>query len=199
MGTSAYLRTRADQPTPGSTTTSNPSAPAICRQEPCQTIAATTLADSRIELVVDANGTGARLKIGADRVVESRLPGRRAVLGPKSLSCVASALSACLIKGSLANGVDSGTIGEVIVSRSGKWSTTSPIYYTTTEHQSLVNVTGDGAPELVAVQRGNSGYYLQAFSLDGSDLGCTPTVPKLDRLPGWPEPKPDQHQLKTCP
>lgn len=168
----------------------------MCRVEPCKVVAAATLADTRIELVVDAGGQGARLKIGADRVVESRLPGRGAVLGEKSLKCVVATLSACLIKGSLADGPDSGTVGEVVVSRSGKWNATSPIYFTTTEYQSLVNVNGDAAPELVAVQRG---YFVQVFTLEGADLGCTPTVPKLDRLPGWPDVKPDQHLLKPCP
>ncbi|ALG13651.1 hypothetical protein [Kibdelosporangium phytohabitans] len=192
------MRTRAEQPTPLQTPSSaGPAGPVACKTE-CKVVAATTLADSRIELVVDANGQGARLRIGDDRVVESRLPGRGAVLGEKSLVCVASTLSACLIKGSLANNLDSGTVGEVVVSRSGKWNTTSPIYYTTTEHQSLVNVNGDAAPELVAVQRGGSGFFVQVFSLEGGDLGCTPTVAKLDRLPGWPDVKPDQHQLKPC-
>nr|WP_157529190.1 hypothetical protein [Kibdelosporangium sp. MJ126-NF4]CEL22163.1 hypothetical protein [Kibdelosporangium sp. MJ126-NF4]CTQ92944.1 hypothetical protein [Kibdelosporangium sp. MJ126-NF4] len=197
MGTSAYLRSRAGVQESASTPSPTPpAAPVTCRKDPCKVVAAKSLGDTRIELVVDADSSGARLKIGADRVIESRLPAQNAVLGEKSLSCVPGNLSACLIKGSVPR--DGAWISEVVVSRSNKWNATTPVYLSSTEYQSLVNVTGDGAPELVTVQRAGSSFYLQVFSIDGSDPGCTQPVPKLERLPGWPDVKPDQHLLKPC-
>jgi hypothetical protein len=191
IGTSAYLRTRSEAQTPPSNSAAAPPATSeTCRAEPCQVVATATLGSTRIDLITDAHG--ARLKIGDDRVVESRLPGRGAKLAERSLDCVAGTLSACLIRGDL----DNGTVGEVIVGRSDKWNATTPTYFSNADYLSLVNVMGDGAPELVTVQRG---YFAQVFDVEkGNDLGCTANVPKPDRLPGWPTVKPDPHQLRPC-
>ncbi|MCE7006001.1 hypothetical protein LWC34_24670 [Kibdelosporangium philippinense] len=192
VGTAAYLRSKNDEAA-ASPTLQPQASSGICRHEPCEVVATAMMGNTRIELIRDAGGQGARLKVGDDRVIESRLPGRGATLGPDSLDCVAGTLSACLVKGKL----DTGTVGEVVVGRSGKWNVTTPTYLSTANYLKLTNVLGDGAPEVVTVQRG---FFAQVFTLEGADLGCT-AVMRQDRLPGKPtEVKPTEAQLqRPCP
>ncbi|MFC0109968.1 hypothetical protein [Kibdelosporangium aridum] len=196
VGTSAYLRMKSDEAAIAATPTSTPPpAPSSewCRHEPCSVVDTATLGSTKIELIVDSGGQGARLKVGDDRVFESRLPGRGATLGPDSLDCVASTLSACLVKGDL----DTGMVGEVVVGRSGKWNLMTPTYFSSADYLKLTHILGDLAPEVVTVQRG---FFAQVFTLEGVDLGCTANT-RQDRLPGWPtEVKPSQAQLqRPCP
>jgi hypothetical protein len=154
---------------------------------------ATAIGSTKIELIADAGGQSGRLRIGDDRLIESTITTRGAVLTPKSLHCTIGALSACMIRVE----VDGNIIGEVVVGRSGKWNATAPRYIATGGYLSLSNVLADGAPEIVAAQRG---YFAQVFTLDGNEAGCTSIVTKPERLPGWPVVHPAESQLrKPCP
>lgn len=154
---------------------------------------ATVMGSTKIELIADAGDQSGRLRIGEDRLIESTITTRGAKLTVKSLQCTVGTLSACMIRGE----VDGNIIGEVVVGRSGKWNATAPRYIATGGYLSLANVLGDGAPEVVAVQRG---YFAQVFTLDGNEVGCTAIVTKPDKLPGWPTVHPAESQLrKPCP
>jgi hypothetical protein len=195
VGASAYLRITQDvvaEPTTSSPVP--PQAPVTCHVEPCSVMVATAMGSTKIELIADSGGQSGRLRIGDDRLVESTITNRGALLTPKSLHCTIGTLSACMIRGE----VDGNSIvGEVVVGRSGKWNAAGPRYIATGGYLSLVNVVGDDAPEVVAVQRG---YFAQVFTLDGNEVGCTPIVTKPEKLPGWPVVHPAEPQLrKPCP
>jgi hypothetical protein len=196
VGASAYLRIKQDaaaEPTPTSAPAPPPTGPVTCHVEPCSVMVATVMGSTKIELIADAGDQSGRLRIGEDRLIESTITTRGAKLTVKSLQCTVGTLSACMIRGE----VDGNIIGEVVVGRSGKWNATAPRYIATGGYLSLANVLGDGAPEVVAVQRG---YFAQVFTLDGNEVGCTAIVTKPDKLPGWPTVHPAESQLrKPCP
>ncbi|WP_209638477.1 hypothetical protein [Kibdelosporangium banguiense] len=197
VGASAYLRIKreaAAAPPNTPTTSAVPQGPVTCRVEPCSVMLATIIGSTKIELIADAGARSGRLRIGDDRLIEATITGRGAVLTPKSLHCTVGTLSACMIRGDVDGNA---MIGEVVVGRSGKWSATGQQYLATGGYLSLANVRGDGAPEVVAVQRG---YFAQVFTLDGAEIGCTAVVNKPDKLPGWPTVHPADNQLrKPCP
>jgi hypothetical protein len=191
IGVAAYLRVPADSapaPSPPAQPTS-----AGCRIEPCEVVATTKVADTTIDLLADAGRKSARLKIGPDRLVESTIAELGATLNPESLQCEAGRLSACMVRGAY-NG---GTVGEVVVGRSGKWSPAERRYYSSAGYLTVTDINKDGEPEVVAVQ---AGFHVQVFSIDGADLGCTRQVSRREQLPGWPTVKPATKDLaKPCP
>ncbi|MEV4319329.1 hypothetical protein [Actinocrispum sp. NPDC049592] len=192
VGVALYLRNRD---VPAAQTPPPPTAPATptdCRVEPCAVLAAATVGNTKIELVADQGAKSGRLRIGPDRVIEVTITDRGAALTGKSLQCMSGSLSACLVKGDLPSG---GTIGEIVVGRSEKWNLTERSYLSDAGYLALQEVTGDGGPELVAAQQG---FYLRVYQLDGSELGCTRTVGKLEQIAGWPNPKVTKTQLKAC-
>jgi hypothetical protein len=192
LGGAVYLRSKQDTAEPAPPPAPPPVTSTSCRTEPCSVLAATTLGNTRIELVADAGGKSGRLRIGGDRLIESSVTDRGVTLTATSLECFSASISACLIKDDLPGG---GTIGEVVVGRSDKWNLLERSYLSDAGHLSLAEVTGDGGPELIAVQKG---FFAQIFLLDGNELGCTKTVAKIEQLPGWPTVKPVKNQLKTC-
>jgi hypothetical protein len=192
LGGAFYLRSSQQTTEPAPPPAPPPVTATSCRTEPCSVLVATTLGNTKVELVADAGGKSGRLRINGDRLIESSVTDRGVRLTESSLECVSASISACLIKGDLPSG---GTIGEVVVSRSDKWNLLERSYLSDAGHLSLADVNGEGGPELIAVQKG---YFAQVFLLDGSELGCTRTVAKLEQLPGWPKVKPVKGQLKKC-
>ncbi|MET0238200.1 MAG: hypothetical protein ABW224_26400 [Kibdelosporangium sp.] len=195
VGGSWYLRIKREAAAalPATSTSAPPQAPETCLIAPCSVMVSTTLGSTKVELIADADGQSGRLRIGDDRLIEAKVTARGAVLTPKSLYCVVGSMSACMIRGE----ADGTTYGEVVVGRSDKWNATAPVYVSSGGYLALANVLGDGAPEVVAVQRG---YFAQVFTLDGVEIGCTTVVTRPDRLPGWPTVHPVDNQLrKPCP
>jgi hypothetical protein len=45
---------------------------------------------------------------------------------------------------------------------------------------------------------GQAPVYVQVFSVTGQSIGCSRTVSKLDRLPGWPTVAIAQDELPSC-
>lgn len=185
-----YLRTKAlGLSAPQVAATSTPVGP--CHVEPCTVLASALIGNSKIELWSDAGGRSGRVKIG-DLLYESTITGRGAVLTSGSLQCVAGTLSACLVHGRITGG----EIGEVIVSRSGNWEPADQPYFSDAEYLALTDVNNDNTPEVVVVQKG---FYAQVFQLNGTEMGCTRRVARLNQLPGWPTVKPPTAQLHAEP
>ncbi|MET0132337.1 MAG: hypothetical protein ABW215_01950 [Kibdelosporangium sp.] len=192
VGAAGYLR-GSPEPAPSPPTPSLQPTSAGCRIEPCEVVASSTVAGTRIDLLADAGRKSARLKIGADRLVESTIAELGATLNPDSLQCEPARLSACMIRGAY-NG---GTVGEVVVGRSGKWGSANRRYYSSAGYLAVIDINKDGGPEVVTV---HSSFYAQVYAIDGEDLGCTRQVARREQLPGWPIVKPATKDLtKPCP
>jgi hypothetical protein len=192
VGAAFYLRSR---PAPVAETTPPPPPPATatdCRAEPCTVLATATVGNTRIDLVGDQGAKSGRLRISPDRVIEVTITDRGALLTDKSLQCLTGSLSACLIKGDVPGG---GTIGEIVVGRSDKWSLTERSYLSDAGYLALQDVTDAAGPELLSAQKG---FYLRVYQLNGSEAGCTRPVGKLNQLPGWPTVKVTTNLLKPC-
>jgi hypothetical protein len=195
VGGAALLRDRQEPPAPTPAGSATQPPPSTCRIEPCQVLASTTVISTSVELLADAGNRSGRLRIGGSastRVIESTITSRGVTLTASSMQCVAGPMSACVIRGAL----DGGIAGEVVVGRSGKWNMTERPYFSDAGYLALVDVTGDGSPEVVTVQQG---VFAQVFAINGDELGCTRAYARLNQLPGWPAVKPDKTQLKPCP
>jgi hypothetical protein len=192
LGGAAYLRVKSEAQSIPTPTAPPPATATACHTEPCHVLASASVGSTQIDLVADGGDHSGRLRIGGDLFIESTITDRGAVLTGNSLQCVAGPTSACLIRGDLTPG---GTLGEVVVGRSGKWQLTAQPYLSNAGYLALTDVTGEGTPEVIVAQRG---FYVQVFPLDGSNPTCTKPVAKLNQLPGWPTVKPPTAQLKPC-
>ncbi|WP_026424560.1 hypothetical protein [Actinokineospora inagensis] len=205
----AVLRVRtapvrsAPGPTAEVTTTTDPT---TCRRDPCQVIGTTNLGGTVVELVADSGATSGRVKIrtpDGQQVIEMAVADLGITLTADSLQCVPGVVAACLVRGD----GDKGLAGQVVVGRSDKWSPLSRAFISEARYLSLVNVDGDTAPEVVAVQQDCASgadcarrpVYAQVFGLGGQEVGCTKLYQRLDQLPGYPTIEPAQNQLRSCP
>jgi hypothetical protein len=192
VGGAVYLRSKRAPVEPAPSPEPPPVISTWCRTEPCSVLAETTVGTTKVELIADAGAKSGRLRINGDRLVEATITDRGATLTGKSLQCLDGTDIACLIKGERDSG---GWLGEVVTGRADTWKLLERSYQSDAGHLSLAEVTGDGVQEVVAVQKG---FFAKVFLLDGSELGCTKTVTKIEQLPGWPAPKPAKTQLKVC-
>jgi hypothetical protein len=167
-----------------------------CRVEPCQVLASAAVAGTSVELVADAGARSGRLRIGgpsSGTVIETTVTDLGVTLTRSSLMCVARALSACLVLGEY----EGGTAGQVVVGRSGKWSSLAKPFVSDAGYLALAEVTGRlSGPEVVAVQHAcdraadsscaDAPVFAQVFATTGVELRCTRSYPSLAALPGYP-------------
>jgi hypothetical protein len=205
--TATQLRHRATPPT---TRTSVPPASGVgvdgCAVEPCQVLATARVAGTRIELVADKGSRSGRLRIGgptSSDVIELTITDMGVTLTREALQCVAGTLSACVVRG----GYQGGTAGQVVVGRSGKWSSLTKPFVADAGYLALSDVTVDGGPEVVAAQHDCTGaaaacaqtpVFAQVFALDGTEAGCTGTYPSVTALPSYPEVELGSGELAPC-
>ncbi|TCO65599.1 hypothetical protein [Actinocrispum wychmicini] len=191
IGGAYVLRTKSasSASSPPNTPQPPPSAASVCHAEPCSVVATAAIGTTRIDLYAEAGGHSGRLKIGDEVVIDVTITDRGAALTGNSLQCVPGSLQACLVRGEDPAG---GTVGEVMVGRSGKWQTTETPYYSDAGYLALADINNDTTAEVIVAQKG---YYAQVFTLDGTDKGCTRPVNRLNLLPGWPTVKPSPAQL----
>lgn len=198
LATAAKQRDRAEAGAETDTTATSTTTPGVgvdgCLVRPCQVLADIPVGGTRVQLVVDAGGASGRLRIGgggASEVIEVSITGMGAALGPDSLRCVATTLSACLVQGPS----DLGVIGQVIVGRTGKWNELAQPFQSDAGYIGLADVVGDNKAEVLIAQHrcdptaiadcATTDVYVRVYDLRSQELGCTRDY-RHDRLPDWP-------------
>jgi hypothetical protein len=207
--TATQLREPAAAP-PG-TTSPSPTEPDAgvdgCVVEPCQVLATAPVAGTTVELVADAGARSGRLRIGgpsSSEVIEATITDMGVTLTASSLQCVAGSLSACMVRG----GYDGGTAGQVVVGRSGKWSSLDKPFVSDAGYLTLAQVTADVGPEVLAVQHDcdrattpdctGTPVFAQIFVLAGGEAGCSTEYDSLESLPGFPNVELRPADLGSC-
>jgi hypothetical protein len=178
-----------------------------CKVDPCQVLATAPVAGTTIELLADRGARSGRLRIGgpgSSSVIEATVTELGVTLTPESLQCLAGSLSACLVRGAY----DGGLAGQVVVGRSGKWSSLLKPFVSDAGYLALAEVTADVGPELVAVQHHcdrastpdctRTPVFAQVFSTTGAVQGCTRDYDSLERLPGYPAVEVRSNHLSPC-
>ncbi|WNV90662.1 hypothetical protein [Umezawaea sp. Da 62-37] len=173
-----------------------------CGGADCRSVVKADVGADTVDLVVGA-GTG-RIRIvgaGGSNIFESTVVESGARIDERSLECVASKVSVCLVRGPSGDEV----LGEVLVGRDGTWNRAQARYLATGGYLALHDVDGDAVADVVAVQRECDGkvcarVYAQVFSFTGSrePLGCTAPVDTDEELPGWPAVAPAAADLSPC-
>jgi hypothetical protein len=204
----AAIRLRVAGPA-GTSPTGNPPASSLlgssgCLHEPCKVFEA-AIGGTSVDLVADAGGTSGRMRVGgpgSGQVIEVTITDIGASLTEDPLQCVPGAPMACLIRGRHGAGV----AGQVVVGRSGNWSSLEKPFISGAGYLALANVDADVEPEILAAQHdcrqvancAGRPVFVQVFALDGLVVGCTKSYPKLDRLPDYPEVRVTAAQLTAC-
>jgi len=178
-----------------------------CKKEPCTVLRTEPIGDTAVELLADAGAMSGRLRIGgpgARQVVEVSITAVGAVLTQDSLRCVVGSLSGCLIRGNYPGG----TAGQLVVGRSGKWSSVERQFVSGAGYLGLVDVGAPVGPEVVAAQYVDCDpaiadctgkqVYAQVYAINGTRLGCTKHYARLDSLPGFPEVDLKLDALRPC-
>lgn len=211
LAASATLRDRGEATATETTTTAPTTSGAGvdgCLVEPCTVLATLPVGDISVELVADNGARSGRLRIGgagSSDVFEATITSMGAILDKDSLQCVASTLSACLLRGRS----DQGVIGQVVVGRSGKWAELAQPFQSDAGYLALEEVTADpGAEVLVAQHRcdpatvadcSKTPVYLRVYNLRSQEMGCTKRdYNRLESLPGWPVVTLESKDLKPC-
>jgi len=191
--------------------TSSPPSSAVgpdgCLVRPCTVLASAQVAGTTIELVADRGAQSGRLRIGgptSSDVIEVTITEMGVTLTADSLQCVASALSACVVRG----GYDGGTAGQVVAGRSGKWSALAKPFVSDAGYLALTQVTPDPGPEVVAVQHDcdratqpsceGRPVFAQVFTMGSAEAGCTQDFGALESLPGYPQVTFTRDDLTPC-
>jgi hypothetical protein len=201
---------RRDAAPPASSRSAQPTSVGIrgCRVEPCKVLASAAVAGTTVELVADAGARSGRLRIGgpsSGTVIETTVTELGVTLTRSSLVCVARALSACLVRGEY----EGGTAGQVVVGRSGNWSSLAKPFVSDAGYLALAEVTGRlSGPEVVAVQHAcdrtsdagcpDAPVFAQVFATTGVEVRCTGFYPDLSALPGYPAVKLTDLDLSPC-
>ncbi|GAB3468284.1 hypothetical protein [Actinophytocola sediminis] len=177
-----------------------------CLAEPCQVLASTPVAGTTVQLVADAGARSGRLRIGgpsSSDVIETTITDLGVTLTKDSLQCVATALSACLVSGAYEDGV----AGQVVVGRSGKWSSLSSPFVSGAGYLALAEVAASqSGPEVIAAQYAcaevdcaDSPVFAQVFAISsGTEVGCTQDHDDVESLPGYPEVTLTDDELAPC-
>lgn len=178
-----------------------------CLVPPCRVLATAAVAGTTIELLADNGLRSGRLRIGgptSSEVIDVTVTELGVRLAAGSLQCVASSLSACLVRG----GYKGGTAGQVVVGRSGKWSSLAKPFVSDAGYLALAQVTAEVGPEVVAAQRdcdptavpdcAGVPVFAQVFTTGGVEAGCTQNYSSLEALPGYPAVEIRSQDLSSC-
>lgn len=203
------LRPRGEGSPETGATLSEPAtnAPLRCDNDPCTSLASTTVAGSSVQLLANSAATSGRVRIvtaqGLDTVFETTIGQLGAALTAQSLTCVNASSPVCMVSG----GGAEGSAGEVFVQTDGDWEPADSPYFASGNYISL-RQGGSAGPEVItaqvncdsdlSTQCGSAPVYVQVFAVSGATLGCTNPVSKLDKLPGWPNVTVSQSQLHPC-
>jgi len=198
--------TPAEQP---AAPVSPPVATGVCSAEPCRVLAVAKIAGTTVELIADHGARSGRLRIGgpsSSSVIETTVTDLGVTLTKSSLQCVVRAMSACLVSGSYENG----TAGQVVVGRSGKWSSLSRPFVSGAGYLALAEVaSSQSGPEVIAAQYECAGaaapecadtpVFAQVFAIvSGTEVGCTRTYDDVESLPGYPQVTVTADDLSRC-
>jgi hypothetical protein len=200
----------ADHPSPASQPSSAPTSSVGvdgCLVRPCTVLASTPVAGTTIELIADRGAKSGRLRIGgpgSSDVIEVTITDMGATLTRNSLQCVPGSLSACVVRGAY----DGGTAGQVVVGRSGKWSSLAKPFVSDAGYLALAQITADVGPEVVAVQHDcdraslpdctGRPVFAQVFTMSSREAGCTQNYGSLESLPGYPNIDLRSDELSRC-
>lgn len=181
---------------------------ANCGTQPCEVLTSLPVGAVTVELLADADGRNGRLRVrgpDADTVLETAVATIDVRLSQRSLVCMKGPASACIVKGKRAGG---DFAGEVFVSDEDRWRAADLRFYSNAGFLDLMQVAGDGSPEIgVAVLPGCEGdptacaddtVVVEVHALDGSSLGCTLRFAGLRFLPGWPDVQLSEGDLVGC-
>ena len=201
------LRDRPGQVSQTSVPPTSSVGPDGCLVQPCTVLGTVSVAGTTVQLVADKGARSGRLRIGgpdSGDVIDATVTEMGVTLAAGSLQCVASTLSACLIRG----GYQDGTAGQVVVGRSGKWNSLSKPFVSDAGYLVLAQVTADVGPEVIAVQHdcdratvpdcASRPVFAQVFTTSGRKAGCTQDYPSLESLPGYPDVRLGSDQLSEC-
>jgi hypothetical protein len=197
-----------DKPAQASRTSAPPSpsvGPDGCVTRPCTVLGTASVGGTTVQLVADKGARSGRLRIGgpdSGDVIDATVTDMGVKLAPGSLQCVAGTLSACLIRG----GYQDGTAGQVIVGRSGKWSSLAKPFVSDAGLLVLAQVTADVGPEVIAVQHdcatgsdcSTRPVFAQVFTMNGAEAGCTGDYQAVESLPGYPDVRLESGDLSKC-
>jgi hypothetical protein len=200
----------ADRPDPVPETSAPPTSsvgPDGCLVRPCTVLGTASVGGTTVQLVADKGARSGRLRIGgpdSGDVIDATVTDMGVTLAPGSLQCVPGTLSACLIRG----GYDGGTAGQVVVGRSGKWSSLAKPFVADAGLLVLAQVTADVGPEVVAVRHdcdratvpdcSTRPVFAQVFTMNGAEAGCTGDYQAVESLPGYPDVRLDSGDLSKC-
>lgn len=179
-----------------------------CLVEPCQVLTITRVAGTQVELVADRGARSGRLRLGgptSSDVIEATVTDLGVTLTKSSLQCVAGPLSACVIRGEYGGG----TAGQVVVGRSGKWSSLDKPFLSDAGYLALAEVTGaQSGPEVVVARYdcdraavadcAGTPVYAQVVGTNGRPAGCTAAYDELAHLPGYPDVALTSEDLSPC-
>jgi hypothetical protein len=171
----------------------------------CTVLASVPVAGTTVELVAEAGGTAGRLRIGGGGtgyVFEATITGRGATLTKDSLQCVASTLSACLLRGRSNEGV----VGQVFAGRTGNWAELRSAFVSGAGFLALADVEAPTGPEILAAQHrcapgadcAATPVTVEVYSLGSELLGCTRDYARLESIPGWPSVDLADAKLRPC-
>jgi hypothetical protein len=178
-----------------------------CVLRPCTVLGTVPVAGTTVELVADKGARSGRLRLGgpaSSDVIDVTITDLGVRLTRSSLQCVASSLSACMIRGEYKGG----TAGQVIAGRSGKWSSLTKPFVSDAGYLELAQVTSDVGPEVVAIQHdcdraaqpdwSGQPVFAQVFTMSGGEAGCTQDYDGVESLPGYPDVVIRSDQLAPC-
>lgn len=202
----------------GTPASSSPSAPPSvsssvgpggCLVEPCKVLVIEQVAGTVVELVADSGARSGRLRIGGPRkdskVIETTVTDLGVILTNASLQCVAAALSACVVRGAY----EGGTAGQVVVGRSGNWSSLGKPFVSDAGYLAVAEVTGRfNGPEVLAAQHAcdratgqecaSTPVFVQVFATQGTTVECTREFDGVESLPGYPVVAFTDEDLRDC-
>jgi hypothetical protein len=178
-----------------------------CLAEPCEVLANIPVSGTTVELVADRGATSGRLRIGGPNssdVIEATITDRGATLTRDSLQCFPGVLAACVVRGQ----VEGGIAGQVVVGRSGKWSSLAQPFVSDAGYLALANVVPNAEPEVLAAQHAcdptatrdcsTSPVFVEVYNLKSEKLGCTRQYDRLDAVPGYPVVDLSSSTLRDC-
>lgn len=200
-------RDHADSPPPTSAAPATTVGVDGCLVRPCTVLGTAPVAGTTVELIADRGARSGRLRIGgpsSSDVIEVTITDLGVRLTKGSLQCVASTLSACLVRGKHKGG----TAGQVVAGRSGTWSSLTKPFAADAGYLELAQVTEDVGPEVIAVQHDcdratqpdctGRPVFAQVFTMNGTEAGCTPDYASVEQLPGYPDVALTAEQLSPC-
>lgn len=175
-------------------------AAARCGDQPCEVLTSLPVHGETVELLTDVQGKHGKLRIfggGTSTVIETAFGPLGVRLDQSSLACVAASTSACLVFGEERDGV----AGQLVINRGEGWRAVEEPYFSDAGYVGLAQVSDDDAAELLVlkcVRECAAGVLVEVYALDGSGTGCTVTYGSKDQVPGWPDVKVAEDDLRPC-